>query len=97
MNGQSAAGKAVEDLLQTQGKDTCGCVRNAREKNANEERCRSKIGHEKQPGKMQHQNMTNELKFCGTQPLSSKTEGRDWHVGPRFPAVCRGERGGLKY
>lgn len=61
MNGQSAAGKAVEDLLQTRGKDTCGCVRNAKEKNANEERCRSKIGHEKQPGKMQHQNMTNEL------------------------------------
>jgi len=66
MTRQRVAGRVVGDLLQTHGNDTRGWARGAKEQNTNEERCGGKTGHEKQPGKMQHLDMTNEPKACRT-------------------------------
>lgn len=54
-----------ETFCKLEGMDVCECVRKGKEENVNEKRCKSKIVHEKHPGKMQHQNVTNEFKFCG--------------------------------
>lgn len=49
-------------------------------------------GAEKQPGRIQRQNTTNELTFCGTPPLCSKGEGRGCMLD-RGPCALPGETG----